>query len=500
MASECVLAIDLGTGGPKVALVSADGATVAWSSRPVATRFIDGGGAEQDPEEMWTAIVAATRATIDAAPRPTPPIVAVAVTSQYMSTVPVAANGMPTGPCVIWMDTRGADHNLSLLTDETFALFVERHGLLPLPSGNDNVAHIHVLRTLHPEAYAAAAAFLEPMDYVNARLTGTLGATQSTAFGQMVCDNRTWGLTEYDAELVAATHLDPDKLAPLMPMNGIVGSVTTAAASELGIAEGLPVTTGTIDSITSAIGCGALTDHDASIIIGTTSVVGAHIDEHRGDLAAGIFVMPSPLPGKYCVMAENGVGGRALEWAMRLFGYGHDYEAATSSALDVVAGAEGVEFMPWLLGSIAPQPNDEVRAAFTGLSLHHDRRHMVRAVMEGVAVNLGWLLPTVESFVRHDFASVGFGGGGAQSDLWAQLLADAVGRPVHQMEDPRATNARGAAFLAFSILGTLSIDDVPSLLRTRAIRQPDPGNRVGMERALHRLTDLHRALANLTNY
>ncbi|MEO8265316.1 MAG: FGGY family carbohydrate kinase [Ilumatobacteraceae bacterium] len=499
MTSECVLAIDLGTGGPKVALVSADGATIAWSSRPVATQFLDGGGAEQDPEEMWTAIVVATHATIAAATRPAPPIVAVAVTSQYMSTVPVAANGMPTGPCVIWMDTRGAEHNLSLLTDESFALFVARHGLLPLPSGNDNVAHIHVLRTLHPDAYAAAAAFLEPMDYVNARLTGRLGATQSTAFGQMVCDNRTWGITEYDAELVAATHLDPDKLAPLMPMNGIVGSVTTAAARELGIAEGLPVTTGTIDSITSAIGSGALTARDASIIVGTTSVVGAHIDEHRSDLGAGIFVVPSPLSERYCVMAENGVGGRALEWAMRLFGYGEDYEAATSDAHSVAAGAEGVEFMPWLLGSLAPQPNDDVRAAFTGLSLHHERRHMVRAVIEGVAVNLAWLLPTVESFVGHEFATVRFGGGGAQSDLWAQLLADALDRPVHQMEDPRATNARGAAFLAFSILGSLSIGDVPSLVRSRAVRRPDGDNRAGMDRALGRLIGLHRALANLTN-
>ena len=120
--------------------------------------------------------------------------------------------------------------------------------------------------------------------------------------------------------------------------------------------------------------------------------------------------------------------------------------------------------------------------------------------MEGVAVNLAWLLPAVESFVRHDLASVRFGGGGAQSDLWAQILADALDRPVHQLEDPRATNARGAAFLAFSFLGTLAIDDVPSLLRTRAVREPDPANREGMDRALRRLGDLHRALANLTNY
>jgi xylulokinase len=497
--TECVLAIDLGTGGPKVALVAADGTTVAWSSRPVATRFIDGGGAEQDPHEMWTAIIAATRATLEAA-RPVPPIVAIAVTSQYMSVVPVTADGMPTGPCVLWMDKRGAEHNKTLLTEETFALFVERHGLIPLPSGNDNIGHIHTLRTHHREAYDAAAAFVEPMDYINARLTGRVGATQSTVFGQLVCDNRTWGLTEYDPDLVAATHLDPGKLAPLLPMNGIVGSLTTSAASELGLAEGTPVMTATIDSITSAIGTGALTARDGSIIVGTTSVLVTHVDRYCGDLLSGLLAVPSPLLGMYYVMAENGVGGRALEWAMRLFGYGDDFAHAVADAATVSAGSDAVQFAPWLLGSIAPRPDDDVRAAFSGLSLRHDRRHLVRAVMEGVAVNLAWLRPAVESFVGHEFTSMRFGGGGAQSDLWAQMMADALDRPVHQLEEPRATNARGAAFLAFSILGTLSMDDVPSLLRTRAVREPDPEARAAMDAAVTRLIDLHRALANLTKF
>ena len=120
--------------------------------------------------------------------------------------------------------------------------------------------------------------------------------------------------------------------------------------------------------------------------------------------------------------------------------------------------------------------------------------------MEGVALNLAWLRPAVESFVGHEFASVGFGGGAAQSDLWAQMMADAIDRPVHQLEEPRATNARGAAFLAFSTLGKISIDDVPSLLRVRAIREPDPANRAAMDGAILRLAELHGALANLTKF
>ena len=497
MSGTCVLAIDLGTGGPKVAVVDAGGRALAWSSRPVATVLAVGGAAEQDPQEMWSAIVAATRAALAELPTPRPPIGAVAVTSQYMSTIPVAADGTPTGPCILWMDTRGAGHNLSLLTDESFMLFVERHGLIPLPSGNDNIAHAYVVQTCHPESYARAAALVEPMDYVNARLTGRVMATQSTVFGQLVCDNRTWGATAYDPELVAATKLDPDKLAPLVPLGGFVGEVTSAAAAALGIAAGIPVIPGTIDSITSAVGAGALGPSQGSVIIGTTSVMVSHIHEHRCDLGSGLLAVPSPLVGRYYVMAENGVGGRALEWAQRLFGFGDDVSAAVSGAAEIVPGAEDVQFLPWLLGSIAPQPNDDVRAAFIGLSLHHDRRHLVRSVLEGVALNLAWLRPQVEEFVGGAFPFLRFGGGGAQSALWAQTLADALDRPVHRLAQPRVTNARGAAFLAHAELGLLDIESVPSLLEVDAVHEPDPANRVTMDRALRRLAALHPTLSTL---
>ena len=106
----CVLAIDLGTGGPKVALVDTQGRTLAWRNSPVATTILDGGGAEQDPREMWSAVVTACRATV-AAVQPLPPLLAIAVTSQYMSLVPVASDGTPTGPSINWMDSRGAAHN-----------------------------------------------------------------------------------------------------------------------------------------------------------------------------------------------------------------------------------------------------------------------------------------------------------------------------------------------------------------------------------------------------
>lgn len=502
-----VLAVDLGTGGPKVAVVDADGGTLAWSAEPVTTVHVGTDGAEQDPHEMWAATVRACRRTLAAWGGDPAQLEAVAVTSQYMSTVPVAADGTPTGPCIMWMDGRGGPDNLALLDDESFPLWVERHGLIPLPSGNDGLGHIAVLRRLHPDAYAAAAAFVEPMDYLVARMTGRVSATQSTAWSLLCCDNRTWGVTEYDAELVAAARIDQTKLPPLRPMHGWAGELTARAAIELGLPPGLPVAPGTIDSITSAVGTGALGPDAGSVVIGTTAVFVSHITTQRGDLGTGLFAVPSPLPGRWFVMAENGMGGRALEWLLRSVAYPDDaftpgavpppdaYERAEAAAASVPVGSAGVQFLPWLLGSIAPAPSDDVRAAFVGLGLGHTRAHLTRAVMEGVALNLAWLAPYVESFVGTRFDHVHFGGGAALSRVWGQALADALDRPVHRLADPRATNCRGAAFLALAELGHLRLDDVPGLLQVAEVHEPDPAAVVVMAAARQRHIALHPPLA-----
>lgn len=500
-----VLAIDLGTSGPKVALVDVNGRTLAWSAAPVTTRFVGSDGAEQDAEEMWSAVVSATHAALGSWRGDRRDLVAIGVTSQYMSTIPIASDGSPVGPCILWMDARGGADNLALLTEEAVPMWLERHGLFPLPSGSDAVAKISVLRRLHPDAYARAAAFVEPMDYLNARLTGRICATQNTAFSSLTVDNRTWGLTERDSELVTATGLDAATLPPLVPLAGMIGALSPRAADELGLDAGVPVTTGTMDSVTSAVGTGALAPGDASIIIGTTAVMVAHIDEMRADIMSGILSVPSPVDRRWFVMAENGIGGRALEWFLRSVVYTDDafgtgmlpadaYERVARAVESVPVGSDGVQFLPWLLGSIAPSPNDDVRAAFVGLGLRHDRSHLARAVLEGVALNLAWLAPAFAEFTGAAVSFFRFGGGGAQSDQWSQILADATGVPVHQLDDARTANARGAAFLAFAELGLLDLSDVHSLLSVKAVREPDAAAHGVLRDALARLAALHPPL------
>jgi len=486
LARDLVLAIDLGTSGPKAAVVARSGVALASASEPVDTIFLPDGGVEQDPRQWWSTIVTACRRALAASGRPAGDVLAVCVTSQYMSTVAVDAAGEPLMNVLMWLDHRGRPYNRALLDDHSYVRWIELHGLIPLPSGNDGLGHVGFVKHERPEIYAKADAFLEPMDYVNLKLTGVVAATQSTAFPFMLIDNNQLGRLDYCTELVERSGIDVDKMPPLVPFDTILGPLTPSAAEDLGLPEDTQVVMGASDSITAALGTGAVDAQHASLIVGTTSVMVSHVNRKDTDLERGVLSVPSPL-GSYFVMAENGIGGRALEhWLRNVvyaaddFGTGaepHDmYERAMRVAATVPAGSDGVLYLPWLVGSLAPAPSDHVRGGFVGLTLTHTRAHMTRALLEGVALNFRWLKPYVERFVGNTFDSFRFGGGGAQSDEWAQVMADVLGVPVQQLADARSTNARGAALLAFERLGLLTFDDVPDLLHIRRTYEPDQAN------------------------
>ena len=498
-----VLAIDLGTSGVKVALVDRRGQVVAAASAPLPTIHLPDGGAEQDPQRWWEEIGAcATRAMADAGCAPAA-VEAVAVTSQYMSIVAVDAAGLPLMNAIMWMDRRGSRHLRAAGREIDVGLWLDRHGLPPI--GGCDQAHIALIRAEHPDVYDAAAAFVEPVDHLNARLTGRIAATQTTAFPLMTVDNRTHGAIDHDAVLVDGAGLDAAKLPPLVPHDEIIGTVTPAAAAHLGITTRAVVLAGTLDSITSAVGSGVLDSRSCAVVIGTTSVIVTHVDRKVSDLEHGLISVPSPVPGRYFVMAENGVGGKALEHFLREVVYADDplalgpfpddaFTRAEAAASVVDAGCDGVLFLPWLVGSMAPVPDSRVRAGFVGLGLTTSRSHLTRAVYEGVALNAAWLLPHVASLAGGSWPAVTFGGGGAASSLWAQILADALDVDVHQLAQPGSTNARGAALLALERLGHLTLDDIPSLVPIRARVVPSPDRTSTYRAMLERFVELHELL------
>jgi xylulokinase len=210
-----------------------------------------------------------------------------------------------------------------------------------------------------------------------------------------------------------------------------------------------------------------------------------HVGAKADDLAHGITSIPSPLSERYFVMAENGVGGRALEaWLHQVVfaddGFtigpspGDAFARSEAVAASVAPGSGGVMYLPWLTGSIAPAPDESMRGGFVGMGLSTTRAEMTRAVYEGVALNAAWLLGPFRAFTGVDYQEITFGGGGARSALWGEILADALGITVQRLEDPQYTNARGAAHLAFAVLDRVDPDASAPPLRIAETHRPDP--------------------------
>jgi len=216
---QYILSIDLGTGGPKVALVADDGAIVASALRPVTTLELGPGAAEQDPEEIWSAIVSAARQVLREADRPNADVLGVSCTSQYFSIVPIDETGRPVGNMIPWMDGRGGPHTQALYANhpETPSKWIEVTGMPPLPSGNDSLSHMLFLKNERPEIYERAAKLVEPSDYVTTRLTGICTSNPCTAFAQLLSDNRHLDTVAYHDDLIRTSGIDREKLPNWSP-------------------------------------------------------------------------------------------------------------------------------------------------------------------------------------------------------------------------------------------------------------------------------------------
>lgn len=494
-----VLAIDLGSTGVKVAVIDGDGHVLGASGEVLPLIFTPDGGVEQDANGWWQAIGRCARQARAASGLAAGDVTIVAVTSQYTSTLAVDTHGLPLANTIMWMDGRGRRHHPAIATAETRHRWIELHGMAP--SGNDDIGHIGIIRDLLPDVYAAAAAFVEPMDAIAARLTGRVTATQNTMFPMLSVDNRTWGATAYSDELLAMSTLDVAKLPPLVPMGESRGIVTAVAAEHLGVSTRAVVADATIDSVTSAVGTGAIDSSRCGLIIGTTTVMATHLPSKRHDVAHGLTSAPSPLPDTYFLVAENGIGGKALDLFVNDIVYPNDglglpapadaFERVLAAAAATPVGASGVLFLPWLIGSLAPSYHGRTRAGFVNIGLGTSRADMARAVVEGVAMNAAWLLPHFAALAEQHYTEIGFGGGGAGSALWGQTLADCFGVSVRRLANSTSTNAHGAALVALVGLGEIELADVPSMLTTAQLHEPDPTAHAVYAERLPHFIDFH---------
>ncbi len=535
MAQQYVLALDLGTSALKAALVSFGGAVAALEAVPVKLTVLPGGGAEQDPEEWWAAVVTATRRLLARGIAAPDQVAAVCCTAQWSATVAVGRDGRPLMPAISWMDTRGAP-DVARLTGGPVSVagygvdklwrWIRRTGGIPGKAGKDSIAHILWIRRARPEVYEAAHKFLEPKDYLNLRLTGEFASTYEAITLHWVTDNRDPFHVRYDPDLLAAAGLDRSQLPDLLPATAVLGRLRPAAAEALGLRPETHVVAGTPDIHAAAIGSGGTRDLDPHLYVGTSSWISAHVPYMRTDLLHNMASIPAAIPGRYLVANEQETAGACLlqlrDLLMEPGARAGAQPASSGSAVplpderaggraaladgraaediprllalaaEVPPGSDGLIFTPWLVGERTPVEDPWVRAGFHNLTLGATRGHLVRAVLEGVALNARWLAEAVDGFVGRRLDPVRLIGGGARSALWCQIYADVLGRVVYQVDRPLEANVRGAGLLALVGLGELSFDEVPDLVAIARTFEPAPANRRVYDELFGAFKELYR--------
>jgi xylulokinase len=400
------------------------------------------------------------------------------------------------------MDSRGAEQIKAVTTGKVNVAgydprrlrhWISRTGGIPSHSGKDPVAHILWLRHERPDVYRSAHAFLEPCDYLNARLTGRQVASYDSIVAHWLTDNRDLSAVRYDPQLLEWCGLTERQLPPLVPSATVVGEVLGDVARDWGLAPGTKVVTATGDVHSAVVGSGALGDFEGHLYMGTSSWLSCHLPTKRTDLLHNQAALPSAVPGRYFLANEHEVGGGALLWLRDQAAMVSDIDEANALAALAPAGSNRVIFTPWLNGERTPVDDHTIRGGWNNLSLTTTRPDLVRSVFEGVAYNSRWLLDTVESFVKRPLDGLNFIGGGAQSDLWCQMHADVCDRVIRRVAEPQHANSRGAAFVAWLALGRRTLDELNKAVTIDEVFHPDPAARAAYAPLYREFVKLYKA-------
>jgi xylulokinase len=492
-----ILAIDLGTSGPKVGVVSTRGELIDSDFEPTGMQLLPNGGAEQSPTEWWQAISTAVKRMLTRGLAPSGQIVAIGITGQWSGTVAVDDQGNALGNAVIWYDTRGGRQISKLMQGmvafQGFAVdklvrWLQTTGGVPGMAGTEPIAHILHMKYDQPETYRRTFKFLEPIDYVGLRLTGCMAASFDSITLHWLTDNRDIRRIHYDDGLVKLSGIDPVKLPELRPADAVLGTLLPELADEWGLPSNIRVIMGSPDTHSAAIGAGTVRDYDCHFYIGTGSWMVYHYPARKTDFLVLQASLPSAIPGRYLVVNSQQCGGASLQYLRDNVLFPQDalstgstpadaYRLLNDVAAQTRAGSGKLIFTPWLYGERMPFDDGNARGGFFNQSLHTTRADMVRAVYEGVAYNARWVLTQVEPFIHRRVEAINLVGGGAASEIWCQILADVLDRPTRQMKDPVQANVRGAALLAAAALGYLRYDDIPGCVPVQKTFTPNPDHR-----------------------
>ncbi len=472
-----LLALDVGTTTTRVLLFDLAGHPVADAYREVNIAHPRPGWAELDAQMCWRAVIEVLDEIFERSAFDPSDVLAIGLSGLLHALIPVDDHGNPLARAMLWMDQR---------CHPQAAWLSREHGDLVVSlTGNRSVSTTYSAPKLRwlvehdPDLVARTARFLAMKDFIRLQLTGTIATDPSDARGTMLFDP---DREHWSRPLLEVIGIPPEKLPPIRPSTEIAGGVTARAAQMTGLVAGTPVVVGGGDTLCTRIGTYAEKTQRACLYLGTAAWIS--VPQRR----AGCF-------------SATATTGAALRWLVGLFDPAQGdvpagaYEALTAQAESVSPGAEGLIFLPHLMGERGPENDPDAKGVLFGLTLAHGQAEITRAVLEGCALHIRSILDHLLDEPLDEMAVVG---GGAKSALWRGIIADANGLTV-MVPAVLEAGALGAAILAGVGVGVY--DEVESasrrLVRIVEWREPDSHCRRLYDRIYPVYMDLERRVADL---
>ena len=462
-----LLGLDLGTTNIKALVTRLDGTIVAQGSAPVGIAHGPGGTAEQDIEEIWSATLAAIRQAAQS--RPLADIRAVGISSQGGAMQLLNAQSQPVGPVISWMDGRAAHWNQQITARLGNPWFRRHTG-----HGAGGVAggQLARLRVQQPDVLRPPSRLGFVGDIIVSRLCGR-AATDATSFSISVLFNP-W-LRQVDPELLAELGIDRAQLPAQLGPREIAGGITPSTAKLTGLPAGIPVSTAIHDQYAAALGCGCVHAGDMMFGAGTAWVLLAISDTLVEPVIDEAFVCTHVIDGLYGQLLSMGNGGSAVAWALETLGLKSLKRADVDAMIESIPpGCDGLRCWPLLAPNGGAKLAGNPGGRFTGLNLSHTPAHILRAAIEGLALELARYLKLLGAG-GVNVSRLLMCGGAAASRITPQIIADSAALPVACVVQSD-TSALGAAVIARSLIEPhASLSDL-SLQMTPATRLLTPSS------------------------
>lgn len=473
-----MIGVDIGTTGIRSVAYRLDGSSTATATEEYPLFTSQSGIAEQEADAIMMAMEAVISRTVRLLGEGAKQIQGIAFSSVLHSFLAVGEDGRPLTRLMTWADTRGQIF-LDEVRQRIDAKAAYRRTGCPLHPMY-SLLKIYWLRQKQPDLFHQVACFGSIKDYAFHRLTGRRVVDRSIASGSGLYNLFT---LEWDQEILDLLGISPDKM-PQVVSTTTKHFLQPAIAERLGLPAGLPVIIGAGDGMMANVGVGAVKAGQINITIGTSGAIRMAADQPKTDEKGRTWCY-NLAEGRWMLGGAINNGGISFRWIRDKFAeteqrvaekLGLDsYSLLATYAQKVPAGANGLILLPFFTGERAPYWNADARGVLFGLTLNHDKRHIIRAVLEGICYRMKSVLLSLEE-ITGKAEEIRVSGSFTRSEVWLQILADVLGREI-SLPDVEEGAAFGAAILGFYALGLLpSIDVAADMVAIRKTFVPNPGN------------------------